>query len=36
MEARLPSEQYRLLVEHAPAMMWRSGLDAQCDYFNAT
>ncbi|MEP7125304.1 MAG: PAS domain-containing sensor histidine kinase [Byssovorax sp.] len=29
-------EQYRALVEHAPAMVWRTGLDAKCDYFNAT
>ncbi|ATB43099.1 PAS domain-containing sensor histidine kinase [Cystobacter fuscus] len=36
METPLPADQYRLLVEHAPTMVWRSGLDAQCDYFNAT
>lgn len=36
MEAPLPAEQYRLLVEHAPTMVWRSGLDALCDYFNTT
>ena len=28
--------EYRLLVEHAPVMVWRSGLDASCDYFNET
>jgi PAS domain S-box-containing protein len=35
-ETSLPPEQYRLLVEHAPTMVWRAGLDAVCDYFNAT
>jgi PAS domain S-box-containing protein len=28
--------QYRALVEHSPTMVWRAGLDARCDYFNAT
>jgi PAS domain S-box-containing protein len=28
--------QYRALVEHSPTMVWRSGLDTRCDYFNAT
>lgn len=36
METTLPLDQYRLLVEHAPTMVWRAGLDALCDYFNAT
>jgi PAS domain S-box-containing protein len=36
METALPLDQYRLLVEHAPTMVWRSGLDSRCDYFNAT
>ena len=27
---------YRLLVQHSPVMIWRSGLDALCDYFNET
>ncbi|MGB6488003.1 MAG: PAS domain-containing sensor histidine kinase [Steroidobacteraceae bacterium] len=26
--------EYRLLTEHSPVMIWRSGLDASCDYFN--
>jgi PAS domain S-box-containing protein len=35
--ARLPTEtEYRLLVEYSPVMIWRSGLDAGCDYFNDT
>ncbi len=29
-------EQYRALSEQAPSMVWRSGLDAKCDYCNAT
>jgi PAS domain S-box-containing protein len=29
-------EQYRALVEHAPTMVWRAGIDAKHDYFNAT
>lgn len=28
--------EYRLLVQHSPVMIWRSGLDATCDYFNDT
>ncbi|WPB78181.1 PAS domain-containing sensor histidine kinase [Archangium violaceum] len=36
METQLPLEQYRLLVEHAPTMVWRSGRDGLCNYFNAT
>jgi len=32
----LEVEQYRALVEHAPTMVWRSGTDGQCDYFNGT
>jgi PAS domain S-box-containing protein len=32
----LTSTEYRLLVENSPVMLWRSGLDAACDYFNET
>jgi PAS domain S-box-containing protein len=32
----LPAEQYRLLVESSPVMIWRSGIDTKCDYFNET
>lgn len=30
------SIDYRLLVERAPALVWQSGTDAQCMYFNET
>ena len=36
METPLPLEQYRLLVEHAPTLVWRAGLDGLCNYFNTT
>src|SRR6185312_16816957 len=32
----LTSAEYGLLIENSPVMIWRSGLDASCDYFNAT
>lgn len=28
--------EHRLIVEHSPVMIWRSGIDAKCNYFNAT
>ena len=28
--------EYRLLVQHSPVMIWRAGLDTNCDYFNET
>jgi two-component system CheB/CheR fusion protein len=36
MARALTSSEYALLVEHSPVMVWRSGLDASCDYFNQT
>lgn len=30
----LAATEYRLLIEHSPVMIWRSGLDGSCDYFN--
>ena len=36
MDRALTSIEYRLLVENSPVMIWRSGLDASCDYFNET
>lgn len=29
-------DQYRLIVESAPNMIWRAGTDSLCNYFNAT
>lgn len=34
MARALTFTEYCLLVEHSPVMIWRSGLDANCDYFN--
>ena len=36
MGAALTATEYRLLIQHSPVMIWRSGLDANCDYFNET
>ena len=30
----LSGEEYRLLVQQAPILIWRAGVDALCDYFN--
>jgi hypothetical protein len=30
------SSEYRLLVQQSPVTIWRSGLKAECDYFNET
>jgi PAS domain S-box-containing protein len=32
----LSDAEYRTLCEHSPVLIWRSGLDARCDYFNET
>ena len=31
---QLTGTEYRLLVEHSPVLIWRSGRDRKCDYFN--
>jgi PAS domain S-box-containing protein len=36
MHPGLTATEYRLLIQHSPVMIWRSGLDARCDYFNET
>lgn len=32
----MDDEQYRALVEHAPSLVWRTGVTGQHEYFNAT
>jgi len=32
----LSGHEYRVLTEHSPVMIWRSGTSALCDYFNGT
>lgn len=29
-------QRFRLLADHAPVMLWMSGLDGLCDFFNST
>ena len=33
-ESRLSPQEYAILVEQAPIMIWRAGTDSLCDYFN--
>jgi PAS domain S-box-containing protein len=33
-EAIDPEQSFRLLADNAPVMIWRSGADKQCDWFN--
>ena len=33
-EPRLSPQEYAILVEQAPIMIWRAGTNALCDYFN--
>jgi PAS domain-containing protein len=28
--------RFRLLADHAPVMLWMSGLDGLCEFFNST
>jgi diguanylate cyclase (GGDEF)-like protein/PAS domain S-box-containing protein len=32
----ISNDQYRLIVESSPNMIWRSNLSTECDYFNKT
>lgn len=32
----LSSQEYRVIVENAPNLIWRAGLDTKCNYFNKT
>lgn len=34
MEAGLGFMEYKLLIEEAPIMIWRSAITMECDYFN--
>jgi len=33
---QLESEQYQIIVESSPNMIWRAGKDTLCNYFNTT
>ena len=32
----LSPQDFKVIVEHSPNLIWRSGLDTKCDYFNKT
>jgi hypothetical protein len=34
-DPRLTPVEYQTLVEQAPIMIWRAGLDTKCNYFKA-
>lgn len=34
MEPKLSPQEYQVLVEQSPIMIWRANSDAKCDYFN--
>ena len=34
LNSRLSSYEYRCLVDQAPVLLWRSGPDGLCDFFN--
>ena len=34
MSAKLSGEEYAVLVEQAPMLIWRAGRSAECDFFN--
>ena len=34
MKEELSREEYKILVEKAPIMIWRSTVTMECDYFN--
>ncbi len=36
MQEELSREEYKLLVEKAPIMIWRAAVTMECDYFNET
>jgi PAS domain S-box-containing protein len=31
---KLSADEYRLIVEQAPILIWRAGVEGECDYFN--
>ena len=33
---KLTGSEYEAIVEASPNMIWRAGLDANCNYFNVT